>query len=155
MNFRLTLLTIGLVVLSGVAKAADIYEFADILRELEVDNHSLPHGAKPTEDRCINGYGREEEAWINPGKILAGANYLPRQDGYLVFDLPVGYVTDAGSRVNLKNEVTIYQEGKKDLELIRLSEVDGVIYVSVINYLIMSSGRKCVEVRFTLHSKNR
>ena len=136
---------------SELSFASDIKVNADELDEMRNSLNTLSAvNGELTGNECINGSGSEATAIIKPKEILEGARYQPEEDGYLVFDLPVGYVTDFGVRVNLKNEAIIYQEGKKELELIHMVERKDIIYIRVINYVNMNSGRTCVETKFSV-----
>jgi len=136
---------------SELSFASDIKVNADELDEMRNSLNTLSAvNGELTGNECINGSGSEATAIIKPKEILEGARYQPEEDGYLVFDLPVGYVTDFGVRVNLKNEAIIYQEGKKELELIHMVERNDIIYIRVINYVNMNSGRTCVETKFSV-----
>lgn len=131
--------------------ASDRNLSADELDEMRAMLNTSSAGmGQPTRGECINGYGQEATAIIKPKDILERARYQPNEDGYLVFDLPEGYVTDLGVRVNLKSEATIYQEGKKELELIHMVQRKDIINIRVISYVSMNSGRKCVETKFTI-----
>ena len=158
MSLLLKSLCIFTVLSSGVSFASDIKVNSDELDEMRKSLNTLSAvNGELTGNECINGSGSEATAIIKPKEILEGARYQPEEDGYLVFDLPEGYVTDFGVRVNLKSEATIYQEGKKELELIHMVERDDVIYIRVINYVNMSSGRTCVETKFSvpLHTNKK
>lgn len=151
MNLLLKSLCILTVLSAGLSFASDIKVNADELDEMRKSLNTLSAvNRELTGNECINGSGSEATAIIKPKEILEGARYQPEEDGYLVFDLPEGYVTDFGVRVNLKSEATIYQENKKELELIHMVERKDIIYIRVINYVIMNSGRKCVETKFSI-----
>lgn len=160
MNPLLSLFCILTVLLSPLSFASDSKVDIDELAELRqaLNTPSAVNG-ELTRGDCINGHGLEATAIIKPKEILEGARYQPEVDGFLVFDLPEGYVTDLGVRVNLKNEATIYQEGKKELELIHMVERKDRIYIRVITYVNMNSGRKCVETKLSIplsaHKKSR
>lgn len=151
MNLSLRSLCVLTALLSRLSFASDSKVDVDELAELRqaLNTPSAVNGELTCGD-CINGHGLEATAIIKPKEILEGARYQPEVDGFLVFDLPEGYVTDFGVRVNLKSEATIYQEGKKELELIHMVERNDIIYILVINYVIMNSGRKCVETKFSI-----
>ena len=160
MNLLLKSLCTLAMLFSGGSVASDIKVNADELDEMRNSLNTLSAvNGELTGNECINGSGSEATAIIKPKEILEGARYQPEEDGYLVFDLPEGYVTDFGVRVNLKNEVTIYQEGKKELELIHMVERKDRIYIRVITYVNMTSGRKCVETKLSIplsaHKKSR
>ena len=151
MNLSLRSLCVLAVLLSRLSFASDSKVDVDELAELrQALNTTSAVNGELTRGDCINGHGLEATAIIKPKEILEGARYQPEEDGYLVFDLPEGYITDFGVRVNLKSEATIYQKGKKELELIHMVERKDIIYIRVINYVIMNSGRKCVETKFSV-----
>lgn len=107
MNLLLKSLCILTALSSGLSFASDIKVNADELDEMRkaLNTPSAVHGELKGNE-CINGSGSESTATaiIKPKEILEGARYQPEEDGFLVFDLPAGYVTDFGVRVNLKSD---------------------------------------------------
>lgn len=146
MSLLIKSLCILVILFSGSSFASGSEVNADELNELRKELNAL---SPASGGECINGYG-SEAAMIKPKEILERARYQPEEDGYLVFDLPESYITDFGVRVNLKSEATIYQKGKKELELIHMVERNDSIYIRVITYVNMNSGRKCVETKFSV-----
>lgn len=136
--------------LCSVCEASETHSLANDLEAMkELLDLPPPDVANANTKKCINGTGLKSALQITKN-ILEHATYHPEEDGYLVFDVPEGFITDTGAKVNLKNEVAIYQKDKKEAELVYMVERNDALDVRVISYVTLNNESKCVETKYNI-----
>lgn len=144
------LFCISIFSLCSVCEASEAQSLANDLEAMkDLLDFPPPDVADANNKKCINGTGLKSALQATKN-ILEHATYHPEEEGYLVFDVPEGFTTDTGSRVSLRNEVAIYQKGKKEAELVYMVERNDALDVRIISYITLNNERKCVETKYKI-----